>query len=143
MKKKEISKRKLIDTAFIYAIAGLLAGVFHREFTKYMAFTGVTRLGKVHTHLFALGMIMFLIVTAFALITDLTKSEYFKRFYDYYNFGLIITASMLFARGVYEVLAISNNLVDAIISWTAGAGHASITIGIAFLFLSLKQVIKD
>lgn len=50
---------------------------------------------------------------------------------------------MLFARGVYEVLAISNNLVDAIISWTAGAGHASITIGIAFLFLSLKQVIKD
>lgn len=86
---------------------------------------------------------MFLIVTAFALITDLTKSEYFKRFYDYYNFGLIITASMLFARGVYEVLAISNNLVDAIISWTAGAGHVSITIGIAFLFLSLKQVIKD
>lgn len=136
-------KKRLINTAFIYGILGLVAGAFYREFTKFMDFTGFTRLSLVHPHLLVLGTLIFLIAASFALYIDFAGDKKFRRFYCYYNTGLIITASMLFARGVYEVLAISNNLVDAIISWTAGAGHASITIGIAFLFLSLKQVIKD
>lgn len=136
-------KKRLINTAFIYGILGLVAGAFYREFTKFMDFTGFTRLSLVHPHLLVLGTLVFLIAASFALYIDFAGDKKFRRFYCYYNTGLIITASMLFARGVYEVLAISNNLVDAIISWTAGAGHASITIGIAFLFLSLKQVIKD
>jgi len=40
-------------------------GVFYREFTKWNGFTGVT-LGKVHAHLFLLGMIVFLLVAPFS-----------------------------------------------------------------------------
>lgn len=136
-------KKKLVNTAAYYAIAGLFAGAFYREFTKYMGYKGVTALGKAHTHLFALGMLMFLIVTALASSTEITKSEYFDRFYFYYNIGVGLSATMIFCRGLYEVIGLNNNVLDLVISWTAGAGHVAVTIGLAFLFLSLKQTIKD
>lgn len=136
-------KKKLVNTAAYYAVAGLFAGAFYREFTKYMGYKGVTALGKAHTHLFALGMLMFLIVTALASTTEITKSEYFDRFYFYYNIGVGLSATMIFCRGLYEVIGLNNNVLDLVISWTAGAGHVTITIGLAFLFLSLKQTIKD
>ncbi len=136
-------KKKLVNTAAYYAVAGLFAGAFYREFTKYMGYKGVTALGKAHTHLFALGMLMFLIVTALASTTEITKSEYFDRFYFYYNIGVGLSATMIFCRGLYEVIGLNNNVLDLVISWTAGAGHVTVTIGLAFLFLSLKQTIKD
>ncbi|WP_294983820.1 DUF2871 domain-containing protein [uncultured Fenollaria sp.] len=136
-------RRKLINTAVYYAVAGLFAGAFYREFTKYMGYTGVTSLGKAHTHLFALGMLMFLIVTALASTTEITKSEYFDRFYFYYNIGVGLSATMIFCRGLYQVIGLDNKILDLVISWTAGAGHVTVTIGLAFLFLSLKQTIKD
>lgn len=136
-------RRKLINTAAYYAVAGLFAGAFYREFTKYMGYTGVTSLGKAHTHLFALGMLMFLIVTALASSTEITKSEYFNRFYFYYNIGVGLSSTMIFCRGLYQVIGLENNVLDLVISWTAGAGHVTVTIGLAFLFLSLKQTIKD
>lgn len=136
-------KKKLVNTAAYYAIAGLFAGAFYREFTKYMGYTGVTALGKAHTHLFALGMLMFLIVTALASTTEITKSEYFDRFYFYYNIGVGLSATMIFCRGLYQVIGLDNKILDLVISWTAGAGHVTVTIGLAFLFLSLKQKIKD
>lgn len=136
-------KKKLVNTAAYYAIAGLFAGAFYREFTKYMGYKGVTALGKAHTHLFALGMLMFLIVTALASTTEITKSEYFDRFYFYYNIGVGLSATMIFCRGLYQVIGLDNNVLDLVISWTAGAGHVTVTIGLAFLFLSLKQKIKD
>lgn len=136
-------KKKLINTAAYYAIAGLFAGAFYREFTKYMGYTGVTSLGKTHPHLLVLGMFMFLLVTALASATEITKSEYFSRFYFYYNIGVVLSATMIFFRGLYQVIGLENNILDLVISWTAGAGHVTVTIGLAFLFLSLKQVIKD
>lgn len=136
-------KKKLVNTAAYYSVAGLFAGAFYREFTKYMGYTGVTALGKAHTHLFALGMLMFLIVTALASTTEITKSEYFDRFYFYYNIGVGLSATMIFCRGLYQVIGLDNKILDLVISWTAGAGHVTVTIGLAFLFLSLKQKIKD
>lgn len=136
-------KKKLVNTAAYYAVAGLFAGAFYREFTKYMGYTGVTALGKAHTHLFALGMLMFLIVTALASTTEITKSEYFDRFYFYYNIGVGLSATMIFCRGLYQVIGLDNKILDLVISWTSGAGHVTVTIGLAFLFLSLKQTIKD
>lgn len=136
-------RKKLINTAAYYAIAGLFAGAFYREFTKYMGYTGVTSLGKAHPHLLILGMFMFLIVTAYSLVSDITKSEYFNRFYFYYNIGVGLSATMIFCRGLYQVIGLDNTILDLVISWTAGAGHVTVTIGLAFLFLSLKQTIKD
>lgn len=52
--------KKYLNLSLIYAVAAMVGGVFYREFTKFNEFTGVTALGKVHTHLFLLGMVLFL-----------------------------------------------------------------------------------
>ena len=49
--------KKLLNTAFIYALAAMAGGVFYREFTKFNGFSGRTALGLVHTHLFLLGTV--------------------------------------------------------------------------------------
>ena len=43
----------------------MICGVFYREFTKAMGFTSITALGKLHVHLFLLGMVVFLLFTLF------------------------------------------------------------------------------
>ncbi|MEG2421782.1 MAG: DUF2871 family protein, partial [Oscillospiraceae bacterium] len=58
--------KKYLNLSLIYAIAAMVGGVFYREFTKFNGYTGVTALGKVHTHLFLLGMVIFLLVALFA-----------------------------------------------------------------------------
>lgn len=136
-------KKRLINTAFIYCILGLLAGAFYREFTKYMGFTAFTRLGLVHPHFLVLGMFMLLTVAAFSLSIDFTKSKHFRHFFCFYNTGVIITAAMLFMRGIYEVLALSNKAFSASISGIAGIGHIVLTVGVVFLFLALKQEVKE
>lgn len=51
--------KKYINTAFIYLIASLSAGVFYREFTKLNDFTAPTVLSVSHVHLFVLGTVLF------------------------------------------------------------------------------------
>ncbi len=136
-------KKRLLNTAFIYGILGLVAGAFYREYTKFIGFSGYTSLAFVHTHLLVLGMLVFLSLTSFSLIGDFTKNKYFKRFYCTYNTGLILTASMIFARGIYEVLKLESKALDASISGLAGIGHIVLLVGLVFLFTSLKEAIKE
>ena len=57
--------KRHIKFALIYAILAMVFGVFYREFTKAYDFIGDTALSKIHTHLFLLGMVMFLLVALF------------------------------------------------------------------------------
>ena len=54
--------KKYANSALIYAILAMVGGVFFREFTKFNGFEGATTLAFVHTHYFALGMIVFLLL---------------------------------------------------------------------------------
>ena len=67
--------KKYIKLAMIYAVAAMVGGVFYREFTKWNGFSENTMLGKVHTHLFVLGMIVFLLVAIFARLTEVEKEK--------------------------------------------------------------------
>ena len=99
--------KKYLNFAFAYAILAMAGGVFYREFTKWNAFTGATALGKVHTHLFILGMFLFLIVALFAGRGDgLERYKSFRAFLYLYNVGLPLTAVMMVARGIPQVLAL-------------------------------------
>ena len=61
--------KKYINTALVYAVLAMCAGVFFREFTKLNGFTGETMLGFAHPHLFALGTCVFLLA-ALCLCAD-------------------------------------------------------------------------
>ena len=122
----------------------MAGGVFYREFTKYNGFTGVTALGKVHTHLFLLGMLVFLVVALYARQSGLGKNKTFRVSLWTYNIGVPLTAVMLPVRGVTQVLGLSlSSGASAAISGIAGIGHILTGVGIVTLLVSLKKLAKN
>ena len=132
--------KKYINISLVYAVAAMAGGVFYREFTKFNQFTGVTALGKVHTHLFLLGMVVFLLVALFADRLALEKQKSFSTFMTVYNTGVPLTSVMLLVRGITQVLGLSlSKGASAAISGIAGIGHILTGVGIVLLLLSLRK----
>ena len=136
--------KKYLNVALAYAIAAMVGGVFYREFTKYSGFTGVTALGKVHAHLFLLGMLVFLVVALYGAHNDLTKIKTFRAFLCVYNIGVPLTAVMLAVRGVAQGRGMAlSAAANASVSGIAGIGHILTGIGIILLLLSFKKLAKN
>ena len=136
--------KKYLNYSLVYAIAAMAGGVFYREFTKMNGYSGVTALGKVHTHLFLLGMLVFLVVALYGANYDLQKLKLFRRFMWVYNIGVPLTSVMLLVRGVTQVLGTNlSKAASASISGIAGIGHILTGVGLVLLLLSLKKLAKD
>lgn len=136
--------KKFVNLSFIYAIVGLIAGAFYREFTKYMSYTARTRMALVHPHCLVLGAFMFLLLALFSMNLKLENEKTFKTFFLSYNIGVVLTAAMLFLRGLAEVMDWSGNkALDASISGIAGVGHIVLTVGFVFMFITLKKAIDN
>ena len=136
--------KKCLNISLVYAIAAMAGGVFYREFTKFNGFEGTTVLGKVHTHLFLLGMLMFLVIALFsAHFKELHQQKLFKAFLCVYNVGVPLTAVMMAVRGVTQVLGMElSKGANAAISGIAGIGHIIAGTGIVLLLLALKKCAK-
>lgn len=133
--------KKYLNLSLVYAIAAMAGGVFYREFTKFQGYTGVTALGKVHVHLFLLGMLVFLVAALYAARYDLETVKTFRAFLWTYNLGVPLTAVMLLVRGVTQVMGMNlSAAADASISGIAGIGHILTGTGIILLILSLKKL---
>lgn len=136
--------KKYLNLSLVYAIAAMAGGVFYREFTKLQGFTGVTALGKVHTHLFLLGMLVCLLVALFAERLDLTGIRSFRVFQWTYHIGVPLTVVMLLIRGITQVLGLTlSKGASAAISGIGGIGHILTGVGIILLLVSLKKAAKD
>lgn len=132
--------KRYLNISFIYAFLAMLAGVFYRDFTKWNDYLGPTALSNVHSHLFLLGMFMFLLVAIFARNTSLTEGKIFKNFIITYNLGLALTIAMMIFRGILQVLKITfSYLINSLISISAGLGHILVGLGIILFLLSLKK----
>lgn len=135
--------KKYLNYSLVYAIAAMIGGVFYREFTKWNGYTGITMLGKVHTHLFLLGMMVFLIVALFAGQYLIEEQKMFRVFLCLYDIGVPLTAIMMVVRGITEVMGIAlSKAANGAISGIAGIGHILTGIGIILLLLSLKKANK-
>lgn len=133
--------KKYLNISLVYAIAAMAGGVFYREFTKFQGYTGVTALGKVHAHLFLLGMLVFLVAALYAARYDLETVKTFRAFLWTYNLGVPLSAVMLLVRGVTQVMGMNlSAAADASISGIAGIGHILTGTGIILLILSLKKL---
>lgn len=136
--------KKYLNFSLVYAIAAMAGGVFYREFTKLQGFTGVTVLGKGHTHLFLLGMLICLMVALFTERLDLTEIRSFRIFQWSYHIGVPLTAVMMLVCGTIQVLGLSlSKGASAAISGIAGIGHILTGVGIVLLLLSLKKSAKN
>lgn len=136
--------RKYINTAFIYAMAAMAAGVYYREITRISGFTGTTSLAFVHLHLFVLGAMMFMIIALFSRVTDVENEKSFRSFYVLYNIALPFMAVMFLVRGTMQVVMpeISSGL-SAAVSGIAGISHILMLIAVIQLFRALKRAVAD
>ncbi len=133
--------KKYLNISLIYAIAAMAGGVFYREFTKFNQFTEATALGKVHTHLFLLGMVVFMLTALFSARGNPEEIKTFRIFMRVYNIGVPLTAVMMAVRGVTQVLGLTlSDGASASISGIAGIGHILTGAGIVLLLLSLKKL---
>ena len=136
--------KKLLNTSVIYLAFALFSGVFYREFTKWNGFTGYTSLSVLHTHLFVLGVFLFLILILFVRNhQDVLKGKKFKRFFILHNIALPFFWIMLLVRGIVQVLNIElNSSMNAMIAGIAGVSHILLTISLIFFVVILYEVIK-
>lgn len=133
--------KRHIKFALVYAILAMICGVFYREFTKAYDFTGVTALGKLHTHLFVLGMVMFLLFALFDAKFDLQKHKLYLPFMIIYNAGVGIMCVMLAVRGLFDV--IGGTFSDGAISGIAGLGHILVAAGVILFFCMLLLSLRS
>ncbi len=133
--------KRLLNAAMVYFLLAAAAGVFYREFTKWNDYAGVTTLGKLHTHLFTLGMLLFLILALFARQDPaLVERKGFRAFFVLYNIALPFLVCTLLARGILEVLRVEMSTpMDAMVSGIAGLSHILITVALLLLFLVLRR----
>lgn len=134
--------KKYFKTSFIYALFGLFIGAFYREYTRIIGFTGLTSLSLAHTHTLVLGFFLFLILSIFAKSFDLKEEKKEKKFFNTYNFSLVIVIGTLIARGFYQIYGIDNSAISAAISGIAGIGHIGISFAFYFLYAYLKTYIE-
>ena len=133
--------KRLFTASCCYLAAGLLAGLFYREFTKMNDFPEgeFTQLGVAHTHLLALGFMTTLIVLALEKVFSISRSpKLFSWFFWLYNAGVVITASMMIWHGSLTVLGQESN---AMISGIAGLGHIAITAGLIVFMVALSRAL--
>lgn len=135
--------KRYMNAALVYAVLAMADGVFYREFTKFVGFTGETTLSVVHTHYFMLGMALFLLLLllekSFSFATAKTG-----RVLIVYHVGLNLTAVMFLVRGVTQALgtALSSGM-DAAISGVAGIGHILLGVSLVLLLLQVKRALPS
>lgn len=134
--------KRYANASLLYALIAMAGGVFHREFTKFNAFTGRTTLSVVHTHYFLLGMLLFLILLLLEKNFGFSDSKT-GRILIFYHVGLNLTGAMLFVRGVTQVLGLTlSKGADASISGVSGIGHLLLGISMVLLLLRLGRAVE-
>src|SRR5699024_2855808 len=136
--------QRLLRTAFAYMLLGVVSGLFYREYTKATDTLGAdTQLSTLHTHLLALGMLVFLLVLALDALFSLTGRRSFSVFYWTYNIGLLLTVVMQAVRGILTLDGQDPAPTSAAIPGIAGLGHILLTVGLLALFVALKAALAD
>ena len=136
--------QRLLRTAFAYMLLGVVSGLFYREYTKATDTVGIdSQLSILHTHLLALGMLVFLVVLALDALFSLTGRRSFSVFYWTYNIGLLVTVVMQAVRGMLTLDGQDPAATSAAIPGIAGLGHILLTIGLVALFVALRAAIAD
>ena len=131
--------KSYMNSALLYAILAMVGGVFYREFTKFSGFTAKTTLSVIHTHYFLLGMVFFLLLLVLEKSLSFTGAKT-GRVLLTYHIGLNLTAVMLVARGVTQVMGAElSRGADAAISGIAGIGHILLGVSLVLLLLQIRR----
>lgn len=131
--------KRYMNWAFIYAILGLVGGVFYREFTKFYNFTGETTLGYLHLHYIVLGMLFFMIILLFEKNFGFSDKKTDKLFLTY-HIGLNVMVLFLLIRGIVQVTGFeASKALNATISGCAGIGHIFLGVSLVLILNKIRK----
>ncbi|UHR02645.1 DUF2871 domain-containing protein [Peptoniphilus sp. GNH] len=138
---KDFSPDNLFNMSITYAVMGLCAGVFYREFTKYYAFIKITHLGKMHVHTLVLGMLVMAVFYLLSKNMNQAEIEDLKKPIIIYNVGLVFTMANMMLLGIYEVVSEgSQTLNSSAMEGISGLGHIILGFGLLYTLLKLKKL---
>jgi len=129
--------KKIFRGVWIYAVLGLITGVFYREFTKFNDFTETTMLSSVHVHMITLGSIFLLIVLILNKLFELNGNKGFAAWFWFYNIALIGVLTTMVIRGVYQVIGINAEMLSHI----AGTFHTLTAASLIWFMFILKYAL--
>lgn len=139
-----ILRKRVFNLGFIFAIVGIFAGAFYREFTKFLGFTGPTTMSLVHTHLISLGSFMFLILGLIFIVLDMEETKRLNNLITLYLIGVIGNAGVMFTRGMLEVLNIEiTRGINGSLSGVSGIAHILLTIGLVWILNIVRKSVKN
>ncbi|MDO4780981.1 MAG: DUF2871 domain-containing protein [Candidatus Saccharibacteria bacterium] len=132
--------KRLYYTSLTYLVIGLSAGVVYREATRWMDFTGTTKLSLLHVHTLTLGMLFFLIVLLLEKQWRLSRSRWFHKFFWLYNSGLLLTLSIMAYIGTQQLAGPYQP--TGMIAGMSGIGHILLAAGLGCFFASLGERLR-
>lgn len=131
--------KKYMNSAIVYAVMAMAGGVFYREITRYMGFTGKTALSVVHTHYFILGMFFFLLLMVLEKNFEFTEKKT-RYIICAYHAGLNLTCLMFVVRGLAQVFEMNlSAAAGASISGLAGTGHIILGISMVLILVEIRK----
>lgn len=135
-------EKKYMNLTLVYGILAMAWGVFYREFTRFIGFSGLTRLSVLHTHYFLLGMFFFLgLLLAEKVFSFSDKGT--GKLLLVYQLGLNITGLGFLMRGLTQVWGTQlTRGLDASISGVSGIGHILLGVSMVLLLLKLKKKVQ-
>ena len=95
--------KKYLILSLVFVILGLSFGVYYREATKIMAYTGYTTLAVIHPHLIILGGAFNLFMFFFTRKENFPSKVKSNIFFYAYNIGLALMVTMMCVRGSLQV----------------------------------------
>lgn len=132
--------KRYFNAAIVYASLALACGVFYREFTKYMEFTGKTNLAFLHTHYFMLGMFFFLALALLERAFAFSAQKGIKGWVTVYHIGLNITTACLFLRGLAQATeTVLSPALNGSLSGVSGIGHILLGSSILALLILVRR----
>ena len=137
---KSTIESKIFTSAAVWTVLGLASGLFYRELTRLLGFTGFTQLAVAHTHALTLGMIVLLLVLVLTRVFRLDADRRLGYFLGFWNGGLAITFGMLVTKGTLQVLG-SEVANSKALAGVAGLGHIILTGTLVLLFLVLRRAL--
>lgn len=134
--------RTLYLSVVLFAGLGLASGLYYRELTRTLEFTGDTQLATAHTHFLALGLLLGLSLLLLEHAFRLSEStKLFTWTVGLWHAGVILTAGMQVFKGTLQVLG-SEAATSKAIAGVSGLGHMILTAMLVVLFIVLGKRLK-
>lgn len=134
--------KKLFKTVLSFIILALLIEVVILISTKVVGWNNLASgrpfLAAVHVHLFALGVLFFLIQMLLEKNFNITKAKFYNVFYIVFLSGLGLFMSVLLYKGFGQIFKF--DVISGLTQGAAAIAHTAMFVGLFFFAYSLYEV---